>query len=116
MDKKILEVLTKKGYITKIGVKAENYKDVDDLIKKGVITMPGAKSAIEKLLASLDVKVEDAVDPIDPVVDPIDPVDPIVENDTDIVVDDLVDEPVADEPVVDEPIVEETPKKTSKKS
>ena len=53
MDKHILDVLVKFGLVTNIGVNADDYKDVDDLIAKGVVTIPGAKSKIEELLGKV---------------------------------------------------------------
>ena len=50
MDKRILDVLAKFGLITNTRVDHEKYTDVDDLINKGVITIPGAKSKIMELL------------------------------------------------------------------
>lgn len=50
MDKKILDKLIKFGLVTNICVDTEKYKDVDDLINKGIITIPGAKEHIIKLL------------------------------------------------------------------
>lgn len=57
MDKKLIEILMNKGYITTY-VNADMYKDVDDLFNKGVITIPGSKTAIMELL---DLK-QDAVE------------------------------------------------------
>ena len=54
MDKKILDVLIKFGLVTNINVDPAKYKDVDDLINKGIITIPGAKETINKLIKGLD--------------------------------------------------------------
>lgn len=51
MDKTIIDKLIKFGLITNVGINADNYQDVDDLIKKGIITVPGAKDRIIKLFA-----------------------------------------------------------------
>jgi hypothetical protein len=54
MDKRILDVLIKFGFVTNINVDPAKYKDVDDLINKGIITIPGAKDTINKLIKGLD--------------------------------------------------------------
>lgn len=56
MDKKIIEKLIKFGLITNIGVNPDNYKDVNDLIAKGVITIPGALSKINEILGKTDAE------------------------------------------------------------
>ena len=53
MDKQIVDKLIKFGLITNIGVDAEKYKDIDDLIAKGIITVPGAKDKINELLGEI---------------------------------------------------------------
>lgn len=50
MDKNILDALIKYGFVTNINVDPNKYKDVDELINKGIITIPGAKSKIMELL------------------------------------------------------------------
>ena len=59
MDKQIIDTLIKFGLITNIGVDANAYKDVDDLINKGVVTIPGAKSKIDELLKNIKIEVVD---------------------------------------------------------
>ena len=59
MDKQIIDTLIKFGLITNIGVDANAYKDVDDLINKGVVTIPGAKSKINELLKNIKIEVVD---------------------------------------------------------
>ena len=104
MDKHIVDTLIKFGLITNIGVNANDYKDVDDLIAKGVITIPGAKNKIEELLSKLDrdtmfnnlesITTEDKFTVLVEVLEDNTPV---------------IDEtPVSDEPLVDTP-VNETP-------
>ena len=125
MDKRILDALYKKGFLT-VKVDADKYKDVDELIKSGVITFPGIKPAIDKLIATLDdVEIEEPIIDEEPkdikddeeVKDTKDGEDtesttkvdePVVdeEKEVEIVVDDLVDDTIIDEPT----------KKTSKKS
>jgi hypothetical protein len=110
MDKKVLDALIKFGLVTNICVDSEKYKDVDDLINKGVITIPGAKPTIERILKDLNV-----TEPI--VVEPVVETEPIVEE---TVVEPVVEtEPIVEETVVEpveetEPIVEETGQKKRK--
>ena len=59
MDKKIIDTLIKFGLITNIGVNADSYKDVDDLINKGVVTIPGAKTKIDELLKNLNLEISE---------------------------------------------------------
>lgn len=59
MNKQIIDTLIKFGLITNIGVDANAYKDVDDLINKGVVTIPGAKSKIDELLKNIKIEVVD---------------------------------------------------------
>ena len=63
MDKLIIEKLKKAGLITTIGVNADNYESIDDLINKGVITTSGAKKYIEKLLKEVNLteNIEDTL-------------------------------------------------------
>lgn len=56
MDKRILDVLIKFGLVTNTCVDPEKYVDVDDLINKGVVTIPGAKSKIMELLEKSDIE------------------------------------------------------------
>lgn len=56
MDKRILDVLIKFGLVTNTGVDPEKYTDVDDLINKGVVTIPGAKSKIMELLEKANIE------------------------------------------------------------
>ena len=53
MDKRIIDALAGFGLIT-VNVNAADYKDVDDLIAKGVVTVPGAKQKIYELIGSMD--------------------------------------------------------------
>ena len=53
MDKRIIDALAGFGLIT-VNVNAADYKDVDDLIAKGVVTVPGAKQKIYELVGSMD--------------------------------------------------------------
>lgn len=56
MDKRILDVLIKFGLVTNTCVDPEKYTDVDDLINKGVVTIPGAKSKIMELLEKSNIE------------------------------------------------------------
>ena len=56
MDKRILDVLIKFGLVTNTCVDPEKYTDVDDLINKGVVTVPGAKSKIMELLEKSNIE------------------------------------------------------------
>ena len=56
MDKSILDKLIRFGFVTNVNVDASMYKDVDDLIAKGLITVPGAKQKINELLGDLNVE------------------------------------------------------------
>jgi uncharacterized protein Veg len=49
MDKNIIDKLIKYGLITNIGIDADKYENVDELINKGIITIPGAKQKILEL-------------------------------------------------------------------
>ena len=51
MDKNIINKLIKYGLITNIGIDADKYENIDDLINKGIITIPGAKQRILELIS-----------------------------------------------------------------
>ena len=55
MDKNIVEILYKNGYLT-APVNADLYKDINELIEKGFITIPGAKNKIMELLSNMNVE------------------------------------------------------------
>lgn len=59
MDKKIVDKLIQFGLITTIGVDANKYTDVDDLIAKGIITIPGAKAKIMELIGDDSIVIEE---------------------------------------------------------
>ena len=106
MDKQIIDKLVKFGLITNICVDPDRYTDVDDLINKGIITVPGAKERINELLKD-EIIVEETVEPVvEPVIEPV--------NDTTdtVIVKEDINETV--EPVV-EPVKTETSTKRSKK-
>ena len=110
--KKIIEILSKFGLITNTVVDPEKYTDVDDLINKGIVTVPGAKSKIMELLenAGLD-PVSVTIDEKLPLTDTITEVkddEPVTVTDTpeDVV---PIDETPESPEVIDETPVEETP-------
>ena len=88
MDKKIVDKLIQFGLITNIGVDANKYTDVDDLIAKGIVTIPGAKSKIMELIGDDYIVIEELP----------------VKEDADV---DVTDTPVIDTPVEEEVVVEE---------
>lgn len=116
MDKQIIDKLVKFGLITNIDVDATKYKDVDDLIAKGIITIPGAKERINVILGDV-VELTDETTVIDMTItnpDEDDNNDNIVviqdgaEND--VITEDLDDNaPVIDETPESEPVIDETP-------
>ena len=91
MDKKIVDKLIQFGLITNVGVDANKYTDVDDLIAKGIITVPGAKSKIMELIGDDHIVIEELP----------------VKEDVDV---DVTDTPVIDTPVEEEVVVEEVVK------
>ena len=121
MDKYIIDKLVSFGLITNVGVDASKYKDVDDLIAKGIITIPGAKAKIAELL-----------NPINPpliLVEKTDDEPQVVDNTADVnEVDNNTTEPetiepettetveVAETEIVVEETVEETVEDNKKKS
>ena len=42
------------GLVTNINVDHKKYKDVDELINKGIITIPGSRETISKLIKNID--------------------------------------------------------------
>ena len=126
MDKQIVDKLIKFGLITNVGVNASDYKDVDDLIAKGIITVPGSKDRINELLREMvDVDatpeaIEDDKDNDDnalvfnpepnPEPQPINEVINEVLDDNSPVIDETPEsEPVIDETPETEPVIDETP-------
>jgi hypothetical protein len=131
MDKKIVDKLIQFGLITNIGVDANKYTDVDDLIAKGIVTIPGAKSKIMELIGDDYIVIEELPVKEDAVVDVADTraVDTPIEEE--VVVEEVVEdvEPAAEvvevsetiepevEVVVEETeVVKEAPTKSEKKS
>jgi hypothetical protein len=62
MDKSIIEKLAKYGFITNIDVDANKYKDIDDLIAKGIITVPGAKTRILEIVGDFITELEETIE------------------------------------------------------
>lgn len=71
MDAKIIDTLVKFGLITNIGVNADAYDSIDDLINKGVVTIPGAKDKIQELLKSIEPEQEEHEIEIETKIEPI---------------------------------------------
>lgn len=128
MDKRIVDALVKFGLITNINVDAAQYDDVDELIAKGIITVPGARETVQRIIDSLDdvetpTITETIVNP-DPVIDEVPVTEPVIDEtpaeEATIVEVETVVEETANEPIVVETpeAVAETPKKrkTTKKA
>lgn len=62
MDKSIIEKLVNYGLITNIDVDANKYKDIDDLIAKGIITVPGAKTRILEIIGDFITELEETIE------------------------------------------------------
>ena len=124
MDKRILDVLIKFGLVTNTCVDPEKYTDVDDLINKGVVTVPGAKSKIMELLEKSNIETiavtKDVTEPFPETVVEVKE-DDIVEvtevDETEAPAEEIVDavevveETPVEETVTEEAPVEEAPKK-----
>ena len=61
MDSKLIDALVKIGLITNIGIDAANFNSIDDLLDKGIITVPCSKENILKLLNMPEPTVEEQV-------------------------------------------------------
>ena len=107
MDKQIISALYANGLIQKVGIDASKYEDVDDLIRKGVITFPEARKKIAKILESLNITHEDKPQVIEPIVEDLKTDEPVI---TDAPTEETpIDEtPILEEVIIDTP-VEETP-------
>ena len=129
MDKKIVDKLIQFGLITNVGVDASKYADVDDLIAKGIVTIPGAKAKIMELIGDDHIVIEELpgeVEVVDVVVDmPVETpteadvvVEEVVEGATPetAVVEDVAETPSEEDVVVEETTTEDAPSKTEKKS
>jgi hypothetical protein len=128
MDKKIVDKLIQFGLITNVGVDANKYTDVDDLIAKGIVTVPGAKAKIMELIGDDSIVIEEL-----PTEDAVVVETPTEETPTEeeVVVEEAVEdatpetavveeaaeaEVVEEEVVVEETTAEEAPAKSEKKS
>ena len=117
MDKRILDVLIKFGLVTNTCVDPEKYTDVDDLINKGVVTVPGAKSKIMELLEKSNIEAtvvtEDVKIPLPETVVEVKE-DDIVEvtevDETEAPAEEIVDAvEVVEETLIEETVTEEAP-------
>lgn len=116
MDKHIIDKLVRFGLITNVGIDASKYKDVDDLIAKGIITIPGAKSKIAELLNPVNpplILVEETTEET-PAADNITNVNESVDNTAEPVENTKVTETVVEAASITEPeiVVEETVEET----
>jgi hypothetical protein len=129
MDKKIVDKLIQFGLITNVGVDANKYTDVDDLIAKGIVTIPGAKTKIMELIGDDSIVIEelpvndDAVVVETPTVETPTEEEVVVEEavedatpETVVVAEAAEAEVVEEEVVVEETTAEEAPAKSEKKS
>ena len=122
MDKKIVDKLIQFGLITNIGVDADKYTDVDDLIAKGIITIPGAKTKIMELIGDDHIVIEelpaeDAVVVETPAETEVTEPEVVVEEVTEEVTkEEVVEEVTEPEVVVEETEIVEMPTKSEKKS
>lgn len=125
MDKYIIDKLVNFGLITNVGVDASKYEDVDDLINKGIITIPGAKAKIAELLnpstTPLILVETTENEPVEVKVDePAETTEPAETPETTEPVEVKVDEPVEVTEVAEttepEIVVEETTEDNKKKS
>lgn len=107
MDKKVLDALIKFGLITNICVDSEKYKDTDDLISKGIITIPGAKATIDRLIKDITVDIKDETLNIEATIIDTTPIESINIVET---IEEAVEEAIEEA----EPVVEETAQKKRK--
>ena len=66
MNKNIIDKLVKYGLITNIEVDADKYESIDDLINKGIITIPGIKQKIIELIGEESEQNVETVTVIEP--------------------------------------------------
>lgn len=125
MDKKIVDKLIQFGLITNVGVDANKYTDVDDLIAKGIVTVPGAKAKIMELIGDDHIVVEEVPVKDDAVVVETPTEEEVVVEKTaeDVTPETVVVEEAAEaevvveeEVIVEETTAEEAPAKVEKKS
>lgn len=99
MDKQILTALTNAGLITFVGLDADKFTDAYDLVRKGIITCPGAEKRIDEILKSFSKENTEIITDT-----PKDDETPLVDTPTDV--EPLVDTPIDETPLVDIPIDE----------
>jgi hypothetical protein len=116
MDKRILDVLIKFGLVTNTCVDPEKYTDVDDLINKGVVTIPGAKSKIMELLEKSDIEAtvvtEDVKMPLPETIVEVKEEEVVEVTETEAPVEEVVEtveETPVEETPVEETVTEEVP-------
>lgn len=109
MDKRVFDEIFKNGFITTVGVKAEDYNSVEDLIANGIITMPGAMEKINEILAEFDVElvVDDEAPASPTIVEDLNNPAPVIDE-TPASPTPLVDTPDDKAPLVDTPTEVET--------
>lgn len=94
MDKRIIDALVDAGYITATGVNPDHYKDVNDLIDKGILTVTASREIFENIIASID---------------DVEILEPINEKDEPVLEVLLDEKPIDVEPVEELSIIDETP-------
>ena len=62
MNKDVLDKLVKFGLITNVGVCADKYNSIEDLITSGVITIPGAREKIYELVGELESMIDNTIE------------------------------------------------------
>lgn len=103
MDKKVIDKLIQFGLITNIGVDADKYNDIDDLITKGIITVPGAKTKILELIGTeLNVEIESTNETVEPITEVLVTNEPVIDETPESA-------PIIDEVPESEPVIDETP-------
>ena len=119
MDKIIVDKLIQYGLITNIDVNPEHYKDVNELIEEGIITIPGAKPTIDELLKDINYETPNNNEEIiiDSLKDEEAPLDETPNNNEEIIIDSPKDEeaPLDEIPNNNEEIIVEDNIKKSKK-
>lgn len=119
MDSKLIDALVKIGLITNIGIDAANFNSIDDLLDKGIITVPCSKENILKLLNMPEPTVEEEIQVEEKEVETI--VEEEVQVEEEKEVETVVEEEVQVEEkevetVVEEPVVVSKKKKQTNKA
>ena len=116
MDKKIVEKLVDMGLITYMGVDADKFNSVDELIDSGVITATIDRNKLYEIIDG-DVFVAPVVETIiEPIIEPKKEEEIIVEpkKEEETIIEPIVEDEVKDVVVDEESIEEEKPKTTKK--